>query len=101
MPDQLPPLRIVAQLLPGDTVDEKALGQRSKFGGQPNWIQNDDTPTCPDCGEPMTFVAQLDSIGFDRANSAAAQGFMFGDVGLIYVFFCFDDGKTCSIFQCT
>jgi hypothetical protein len=92
---------MIAQPLPEDDVDEKALGKRSKFGGQPNWIQNDDTPICPDCGEPMTFVAQLDSIGFDRANGEAAQGFMFGDVGLIYVFFCFNDGETCSIFQCT
>jgi hypothetical protein len=49
----------------------------------------------------MVFVAQLDSIGFDRANTAAAEGYIFGDVGLIYVFFCFDDGTTHSVFQCT
>ena len=46
----------------------------------------------------MTFVAQLDSLSHRQTE---AEGFMFGDVGLIYVFFCFDDWTTTSIFQCT
>jgi hypothetical protein len=49
----------------------------------------------------MVFVAQLDSIGFDPAKTVGADEYIFGDVGLIYVFFCFDDGKTTSVFQCT
>src|SRR5262249_3532456 len=101
VPHQLPTFRILAQPIPEHDVDPKALGRRSKFGGQPSWIQNDETPTCPDCGKSMVFVAQLDSIGFDPPDGVEAQDFMFGDVGLIYVFFCFDDGETRSIFQCT
>jgi len=59
---------------------------------------DDETPNCEHCGEPMTFVAQLDSIGHRQKE---ADGIMFGDVGLIYVFFCFDDWATTSVFQCT
>lgn len=103
MPDQLPVFRIIAESMPGDLLDPKSpktLGRRSKFGGQPTWEQEDETPTCPQCGESMVFVAQLDSIGFDQRGTAA-EPYIFGDVGLIYVFFCFEDGETRSIFQCT
>jgi uncharacterized protein YwqG len=98
VPDLLPAFRIITEPLPQDLLDRKALGQRSKFGGKPTWEQGDETPTCPECGKTMVFVAQLDSIGFDQKN---AEGYIFGDVGLIYVFFSFDDGNTRSIFQCT
>lgn len=104
MPDQLPVFRIIAEPMPGDLPDPKdpkRLGRRSKFGGQPTWEQEDETPTCPRCGNAMVFVAQLDSIGFDRRGAAAAEQYIFGDVGLIYVFFCFEDGETRSVFQCT
>jgi hypothetical protein len=99
--DRLPPHRIVTEPLPDDLLDRSALGRRSKFGGLPTWEQGDETPTCPECGKSMAFVAQLDSLGFGHANDVGTEPYMFGDVGLIYVFFCFDDGKTCSIFQCT
>jgi hypothetical protein len=36
---------------------EEVLGQ---LGGAPEWIQNDETPTCGTCGKPMTFVAQFE-----------------------------------------
>ena len=98
MSESLPVFRLITQPLAQDLADDQDLGRRSKLGGQPTWIQNEDTPNCEDCGEPMTFVAQLDSIGHRQPE---AQGYMFGDVGLIYVFFCFDDGATRSVFQCT
>ena len=101
MSRKLPAFRIVADPLPQDLLDRTALGQRSKFGGRPTWEQEDETPTCPDCSKSMVFVAQLDSIGFDPAKTVGADEYIFGDVGLIYVFFCFDDGKTTSVFQCT
>ena len=103
MSDQLPVFRIIAEPMPEDLLDPKgpkSLGRRSKFGGQPTWEQEDETPTCPQCGESMVFVAQLDSIGFDRRGAPAEQ-YIFGDVGLIYAFFCFEDGETRSVFQCT
>jgi hypothetical protein len=66
-------------------------GKRHKLGGAPDWIQDDDTPSCPDCAKPMTFYGQLDGIGDE---------IVLGDCGMIYVFFCFDCGTTQSVFQC-
>ena len=43
-------------------VEPNALGLRSKLGGKPDWEQDDETPMCPNCKEPMLFVAQIDSI---------------------------------------
>lgn len=91
--------------LPSDEDDR--LGLRTKFGGEPDWEQDDETPSCSSCLAPMTFVAQLDSIEHDYRNNPHAVGalsgdqhFMFGDVGLIYVFFCFPCSASKSIFQC-
>jgi hypothetical protein len=82
-------------------------GQRTKLGGKPDWVQADETPKCPDCDQPMTFVAQIDSVEHDwQANPHRVdalshnQKWMFGDVGMIYVFFCFDCAATQSVSQC-
>jgi hypothetical protein len=66
------------------------VGHRHRLGGRPTWLQDDQTPSCPDCGERMTFYGQLDSIG-DDINLA--------DAGLIYVFVCFDDFQTRAVLQ--
>jgi hypothetical protein len=50
----------------------------------------DATPTCADCGERMTFYGQLDSIGDDV---------VLADVGLVYVFVCFNDFEARAIVQ--
>src|ERR1700732_4024473 len=74
------------------------LGMRTKLGGEPDWIQDDDTPECASCGEPMVFVAQIDSIENENEHNPVdldclghkEPDYMFGDVGMIYVFFCFN-----------
>ena len=83
-----------------------SLGQQTKFGGAPCWVQGDDTPICPHCGERMTFVAQLDSFEHqsDRNRNgrdplSGDQHFMVGDVGMIFVFFCSDCCEPATIFQ--
>ena len=65
-------------------------GTRHKLGGRPDWLQGDQTPRC-ECGQPMQFYGQLDSIGDD---------FNLADVGIIYVFVCFDCFTTKSLLQC-
>lgn len=87
--------------------EEDRLGLRTKFGGQPDWEQDDETPSCSSCLAPMTLAAQIDSIEHDYRNNPHAVGacsgeqhFMFGDVGLIYVFFCFPCSASMSVFQC-
>jgi uncharacterized protein YwqG len=83
------------------------LGVRSKLGGDPDWVQYPDAPKCSDCKQPMTFVAQIDSMEHDEKHNPHAidvlsgqQQFMFGDVGMIYVFMCFGCMETKSIVQC-
>jgi hypothetical protein len=87
--------------------EDRRLGLRSRLGGNPTWEQHDETPTCGGCRNKMTFVGQIDSISHDSRENphkvdclSGQQKFMFGDVGLIYVFFCFDCLETRSVFQC-
>jgi hypothetical protein len=67
----------------------EGVGQRSKLGGSPGWIQKEIVPRCS-CGQEMTFYGQLDSIGDDMC---------LADCGMIYIFVCFDCCETMSILQ--
>jgi uncharacterized protein YwqG len=74
--------------------DEEHLGRRTKLGGKPDWDQGEDVPVCEQCKKEMTFVAQIDSVEHEsdsNPHSVSAvspeQKWMFGDVGMIYVFF--------------
>ena len=107
-PERLREYRLTAAPLCDDDVeldgsDPNQLGLRSKLGGDPTFIQGGKLPDCPDCGNPMRFVAQIDSIEHDwhtnpNARDYSDQHFMFGDVGMIYVFFCYDClTPTCSL----
>ena len=55
---------------------EGAIG---KLGGNPVWIQGDETPACS-CGRKMTFVAQVEQFAHDDFN--------FGGSGCSYTFLC-------------
>jgi hypothetical protein len=66
------------------------VGSRHQIGGQPQWLQDDETPRCVDCGAEMTFYAQLDGIGDD---------FDLADCGLIFVFLCFGCSTTKAVLQ--
>jgi hypothetical protein len=87
--------------------DPDKLGVRSKLGGKPDWVQHPEIPKCHDCKQSMTFVAQIDSIEHDESHNPHAvdclsgqQHYMFGDVGMIYVFMCFGCMATKSVIQC-
>jgi len=107
---RLPELRVRLEPVPGDerAVPEEALtavGVRTKLGGEPDWIQGDDTPDCPDCGRPMSFLAQIDSIGADDSDNPLAgssedlSGYVFADGGMVYVFVCKRCLKSASFIQ--
>lgn len=56
----------------------EVLGQ---LGGEPSWIQGDETPGCPSCSQPMIFVAQLEQgLSHTEIN--------FGGGGSGYAFAC-------------
>lgn len=85
------------EIIEGDE-NSKELGKRSKFGGTPDWIQNDETPKCQHCKKQMTFVGQIDSFDY-TGRVDGPRDYMFGDVGMIYIFFCKDCGCCHSVFQ--
>ena len=74
------------------------LGKRSKLGGDPEWIQESEKIICSKCGKNMNFVSQLDSIDYTGDIDKDAE-YMFGDVGMIYTFFCFDCIEVKSLVQ--
>ena len=65
--------------------------QQTKLGGKPNWIQNDETPSCPQCRERMKLIAQIDSFDDNWQTLKGDNRFYFGDNGRIYVFFPYCD----------
>jgi uncharacterized protein YwqG len=64
---------------------------QSQLGGYPNWVQGESTPKDKD-GRPMRLLFQLDS-----ENNA---GLMWGDVGLVYVFYEEATGRIEFTLQC-
>ena len=66
------------------------VGKRHQLGGEPTFLQGDESPPCPDCKKKMSFYGQLDSINDE---------YIIADCGLIYVFICFDCNETKSIIQ--
>lgn len=84
-------------------------GRRTKLGGKPDWIQADEDacPACLRCGKDTTFVSQIDSVEHDWKSNphrvdclSKDQKWMLGDVGMIYVFFCFDCLEPIAVFEC-
>ncbi len=102
-PEPFPEVRVILQRLePGQKAVEldypNNLGKRTKLGGLPDWIQGDQTPVCPACGAVPAFIAQIDSIDYD-GYGRKDEAYMFGDVGMIYVFYCLECGDTVSLSQ--
>lgn len=69
---------------------EGNVGRRHKIGGEPDWIQTPEVPTCEECQKGMDFYGQLDSIGDDVC---------LADCGIVYVFVCHDCFTTTSVLQ--
>lgn len=60
-----------------------------RVGGEPTWIQSPQMPSCPDCGEPLAFVAQLDIADITNGE------------GLAYLFWCDRSSISAVVFQQT
>ncbi len=75
-------------------VCEELIGEldyQSQIGGYPKWVQGESTPNKPD-GESMDLLFQIDSE--ENAD------IMWGDSGLIYVFFDKETKRTEFTLQC-
>lgn len=77
----------------GQTVNNLVGEQdfQSQLGGYPLWVQGDATPEGED-GNPMKLLFQIDS--------EEHAGIMWGDVGLIYVFYDEKSGRIEFTLQC-
>jgi hypothetical protein len=90
LPDILREYRV--KIIPAEDAGPQAeypdnIGFRTKFGGRPDAIQpgDDEAKLCKQCFGPLHFIAQIDSF----ENGFPDVQFMFGDVGMIYLWFCF------------
>lgn len=56
----------------------ETAGTRHHLGGTPEGLDEMDYPVCPDCGNVMTFYAQIDSIGdkYDLADCMVIHNFV-------------------------
>jgi hypothetical protein len=73
----------------------EVLGQ---VGGEPAWLQNDETPTCDHCARPMTLVVQLEE-GHDHQTAANFGGGGGGGGGCGYGFRCAPCGTAAFLWQ--
>jgi hypothetical protein len=90
IPLQMAPQSSKARAVVSGTFGYHEAGDRNKLGGRPDWIQNDETPDCQDCGEPMEFYGQFDHLGSVENLK---------DEGMIYIFLCRDCYTTEAILQ--
>ncbi|MEW2260650.1 DUF1963 domain-containing protein [Streptomyces sp. NPDC047869] len=74
-----------------DRPRSSVLGQ---LGGEPAWIQNDETPSCPSCALPMPLIVQLEE-GPDHSTAMN-----FGGCGSGYAFACEPCGHAKLLWQC-
>lgn len=65
-----------------------------KIGGEPEWLQGDETPTCDECKQPMKLLAQLEQ-GPDYKTEMN-----FGGGGVAYSFTCECDQSAKFLWQC-
>lgn len=93
----VPPFRLIPQPLNDEAANlppfkraAPETGKRHKLGETPDFIQPPQWPMCPRCKSKMTFYGQLDSKNDE---------FRIADVGMIYVFLCFDCYESASIVQ--
>ena len=94
---RIPPFKLVPEPLDEEAAKTKGfewaddeVGKRHRIGGEPDMLQTDEWPVCPECGDKMLFYGQLDSINDD---------FCIADCGLIYTFVCLDCIEVKSIIQ--
>ena len=75
------------------TVPDRRREVLGQVGGEPGWLQQDETPDCPGCGTAMSFVAQLEE-GHDHRTDIN-----FGGGGCGYGFRCTDCATAAFLWQ--
>ncbi|WP_354644592.1 DUF1963 domain-containing protein [Kitasatospora camelliae] len=65
-----------------------------RLGGSPDWLQYDETPTCPSCARPMPLIAQL------QEGPDPITAMNFGGGGRAYAFACEPCSGAAFLWQC-
>lgn len=88
--DRLPvdPLKLGAARSALFAADQFLPTRFSQLGGHPTWIQDAAYPACPDCGDTMIFVGQIDHDDIEEYSE-----------GLFYAFICQPCQKTATCYQ--
>lgn len=69
-----------------------------KLGGEPEWVQNENTPICSGCDRDMVLFAQVKSVP-DMKGCPDLSAYRFGDMGNLYIFTCQNCGMFCTEMQ--
>lgn len=67
-----------------------------RLGGSPTWVQDTEYLKCPKCSKTMYFAAQIDS-GLKLTDGSE---WMWGDLGICYLYFCGACSVTGVTYQC-
>gem|GEM_PF-2367763 len=67
-----------------------------RVGGSPTWVQDTEYLKCPKCSRTMHFAAQIDS----DLKLVDGSDWMWGDLGICYLYFCGDCSVTGVTYQC-
>ena len=72
------------------------LSQEGKhqLGGMATWIQHVEQVPCNKCGNTMSNLAMIDSELYIGNDGFREKGHMFGDEGILYIFYC----RECGVF---
>lgn len=67
-------------------------GPASQVGGYPSWLQEPEYPLCPECGEPMTFIGQVQLADLAAGTEELAEG-------VVYAFLHASCGRAATLYQ--
>lgn len=67
-------------------------GPASQVGGYPSWLQEPEYPLCPECGEPMTFIGQVQLADLATDSEELAEG-------VVYAFLHVHCGRAATLYQ--
>ena len=63
---------------PFAAADPFHLDDASTLGGIPMWLQDSEYPRCPDCAQPMQFLAQFYNLAMPKPEEGIFYGFFCG-----------------------
>lgn len=73
--------------------NDKYISNKSKLGGNPDWIQGKKDIICDSCKKEMLFYGQIDS------NFDGIEEYLIADSGMLFIFLCEECGNLKTILE--